>query len=60
MAPAREPPGISGVIYGEEYATSDLGSWLPIPDTGSGGSHVFAVPMAGKEALFIRLVVIAE
>ncbi|MFD0894047.1 choice-of-anchor D domain-containing protein [Luteolibacter ambystomatis] len=56
-----EPTGIDGIIYGAEY-TSNLspGSWLPVADTGTGGNHIFSVPMAGNPGLFIRLVVTAE
>ncbi len=51
-----EPSGVSGVTYGAEW-TSDLTSptWTPVTDTGSGTTHTFSVPLAGKTKVFMRL-----
>ncbi len=51
-----EPSGVGGVTYGAEW-TSDLTSptWTPVTDTGSGTTHTFSVPLAGKTKVFMRL-----
>ncbi len=53
-----EPEGLSGIIYGAQYGTSlNTGSWLSIPDTGSGRTHIFSVPIGTNPSLFMRLTV---
>lgn len=54
-----QPASVSGVTYGAQWnATLQPGGWNDIPDTGSGMTHVFSVPVnpgSGHEArLFIR------
>jgi hypothetical protein len=50
------PPGVSGVSYGAKWnATLGADGWQTIPDTGSGGSHLFSLPTSGKSRVFIRL-----
>jgi hypothetical protein len=53
-----EPAGVIGVTYGAK-ATTDLGtaSWEAVPDTGSGGEHIFSVPIDASPKLFMRLTV---
>ena len=42
--------------YGAEWSTNLLGgSWTPITDTGTGGTHTFSVPIGSNQTLFIRL-----
>jgi hypothetical protein len=48
-----EPVGITGVTYGAETSIN-LISWLPVPDTGSGGTHTFQQPAGGEPRLFMR------
>ena len=51
-----EPAGIAGVTYGADWSpTLDPGSWLPLPDTGSGGNHIFSVPIGSYSEMFMRL-----
>lgn len=55
-----QPAGVTGVTYGASYSASLLpGSWISIPDTGTGGNHVFSAPVGGETELFIRLEVTA-
>lgn len=50
-----QPDGVSGVTYGAEWSTSlTTGSWTSIPDTGSGGTHLFSVPTTGQDRIFLR------
>lgn len=56
-----EPAGVSGVTYGAQMRTSlDAGSWQPVLDTGSGGEHIFSVPVGTNPQLFMRLTVTAQ
>lgn len=51
-----QPAGVSGVIYSAEWSITLLpGSWTPIFDSGSGGTHTFSVLIGGNQNLFIRL-----
>ncbi|WP_395736824.1 beta strand repeat-containing protein [Prosthecobacter sp.] len=55
-----EPGGVSGVTYSAQWSeTLQPGGWTSIPDTGSGSTHIFSVPVtpgSGHEAkVFIRL-----
>ena len=52
----NEPAGITGIIYGAEYS-SDLVNWFPATDSGSGGTHIFSVPIGSNTKLFMRAVV---
>jgi uncharacterized delta-60 repeat protein len=53
-----QPGGVSSILYGAEWSTTMAeGSWTAIPDTGTGGQHVFSVPMAGEPRLCVRLTV---
>ena len=53
-----EPAGVTGVTYGAEWtSTLEVGSWLPVTDTGSGSLHVFSLPMSGNPRVFMRLTV---
>ena len=56
-----EPAGITGVTYGADWSPAlAAGSWLPVPDTGSGGTHTFSVPIGSHTEMFIRLKVIIQ
>ena len=51
-----EPVGMNGITYGADWSpTMNLGSWLPVPDTGSGGVHTFSVPIGSNNTMFMRL-----
>ncbi len=53
-----QPAGVSGITYGAEWSsTLAAGSWTPIPDTGSGSTHTFNVPVGGNPRMFMRYVV---
>lgn len=56
-----EPSGVTGVTYGAQHSASlQSGSWTPVPDTGSGTTHVFSVTVGeGEAAGFIQLSVTA-
>lgn len=54
---AYTPPGsVTGVTYGAQHST-DLVTWTPIPDSGSGSSHVFRIDTTGKPRCYFRHVV---
>lgn len=55
-----QPAGVSGVTYSAQWSANlQPGGWTDIPDTGSGTTHIFSVPVtpgSGHEArVFIRL-----
>ena len=51
-----EPAGVSGVTYGAQVcADTCTGKWQPVPDTGSGGEHIFSVPVGNHPRQFMRL-----
>ena len=53
-----QPVGVSGISYGAEVSPSLLpDSWLPVPDSGTGNTHIFRAPMGSNSQLFIRLLV---
>jgi len=53
-----EPAGGTGLTYGAEWsATLEPGSWLPIPDTGSDGTHLFSISIGSNAKIFMRLTV---
>ena len=53
-----QPGGVSGITYGAEWSTTLLpGSWTPITDTGTGGTHTFSVPIGTNDRMFMRIVV---
>ena len=51
-----QPAGVSGITYGAQWRP-DLaaGTWLPVPDTGSGNAHIFSVPISVNPRIFMRL-----
>ncbi len=52
-----QPAGVSGITYGAEWSPSLApGSWMPIPDTGSGSVHTFSVSAADQRK-FLRLTI---
>ena len=53
-----QPAGVSGITYGAEWSTTlAAGSWTPIPDTGTGTTHTFNVPVGTNVGTFMRYVV---
>ena len=55
-----KPAGISGILYGAEWsATLEPGSWQEVPDSGSGDTHTFSMPLDTGPRLFMRLKVTA-
>ena len=48
-----EAAGVTGVTYGAQWST-DLVTWNAISDTGSNGTHIFSVSMAGQPKMFLR------
>ena len=56
-----EPRRVAGSVnYRAEWSTTlSSGIWLPVPDTGTGGTHTFSIPTADRTKIFIRLVVVA-
>jgi len=51
-----EPPGIGGIAYSAEWTISlNPPSWQPVPDTGSGTTHIFNVAMGNLPSLFMHL-----
>jgi hypothetical protein len=52
---------VVGITYGAEWSrTMESGSWMEVPDTGSGTEHVFSVPVEAEPRVFMRLKVRAE
>ena len=49
------PAGAGGITYGAQSST-DLVTWTPVPDTGSGLNHFFQVNVTGSH-LFMRHVI---
>jgi hypothetical protein len=45
--------GAGGVTYGAQSST-DLVTWTPITDTGSGSNHIFTVSTTSQRKIFIR------
>jgi len=55
-----QPPGVSGVTYKAQWsATMAPGSWTLIPDTGTGTTHTFNLPIGTNTRLFLQYVVTA-
>ncbi len=52
-----QPSNIGGITYGAQYTMSLNSGWTSVPDTGGGTIHIFSVPIALREKLFLRLVV---
>ncbi|MCF7732604.1 MAG: PQQ-binding-like beta-propeller repeat protein [Akkermansiaceae bacterium] len=51
-----QPAGVAGVSYAAEWSATLLpGSWQPVPDTGTGGEHVFVLPTGDAPKGFMRL-----
>jgi hypothetical protein len=51
-----QPTGVSGIIYGAEWSTTLApGSWQSITDSGTGGQHLFSVPVGSNNRLYLRL-----
>ena len=58
VASFAQPAGVSGVIYGAEWSPTLVGgTWTPVPDSGTGGAHVFSVPIGSNQKMFMRLLV---
>ena len=53
----NQPAGVNGVTYGAQWSR-DLGAWSPVADSGSGGSHTFAVSKLGENRIFFRYQII--
>ncbi len=53
-----QPPGVSGITYGAEWTTDlAVSPWILIPDTGTGGTHTFSVPIGPDPRKFFRFTV---
>jgi hypothetical protein len=53
-----EPAGIAGVIYGAQCTNSlSPENWTAVPDSGSGTTHIFSVPLNGNTSMFMQLTV---
>ena len=56
-----QPARAEGIRYGAEWsATLQPGSWVEIPDTGTGDGHCFSMPTDGRARGFMRLKVTRE
>ena len=53
-----QPAGVSGITYSARWRP-DLaaGSWLPVPDTGTGNVHIFSVAISPNPRIFMQLTV---
>lgn len=51
--------GITGVTYGAQ-TSENLGTWSPVPDTGTGGVHTFSQADESKSRRYMRLTVTAS
>jgi len=54
-----QPPNVEGIIYGAKSSPNML-DWLPVPDTGSGGTHEFFVPFDVNRRMFLFMTVTPE
>ena len=53
-----QPAGVSGITYRAEWsATLATASWIPVPDTGTGMTHTFTIPIGSNTRMFMRFVV---
>jgi hypothetical protein len=52
-----QPAGVTGVTYGAQFSTN-LITWNPVTDTGTGGVHTFSVNVAGQSKVFFRYQII--
>lgn len=53
-----QPAGVSGITYTAQWSPSMLpGSWTSIPDTGTGGAHLFTIPAGAGPRKFFRYTV---
>ena len=52
----NQPAGVTGVTYGAQTST-DLLTWSPVTDTGSGSVHTFSTSTVGQSKLFFRYVI---
>jgi len=51
---------VTGITYGAEWSTTlRSDDWHPITDTGTGGQHVFVLPMGADPRKFVRLKITA-
>ncbi len=46
--------GVAGVTYGAEWSTN-LATWTPLADAGTGLRHIFSVATTGQSKIFVRL-----
>jgi hypothetical protein len=54
----EHPAGVTGITYGAEWTpTMAAGSWMPVPDTGSGSVHIFSVLIGAETKGFMRVIV---
>lgn len=54
-----QPSNVNDVVYGLEWSpTMQPGSWLPVPDTGSGMLHTFTMSTASRSRAFFRFVIV--
>ena len=47
------PSGMGCITYEAAWST-DLIQWFPIPDTGTGNTHIFSVPVGNNPQMFLR------
>jgi len=51
-----QPAGVTNINYGAEWSATLLpDSWTEIPDTGTGGAHIFSLPVDAAPQRFMRL-----
>jgi alpha-tubulin suppressor-like RCC1 family protein len=51
-----QPAGVTGISYGAEWSSTLLpGSWTEVADSGAGDEHLFSVPVAANDKLFLRV-----
>jgi hypothetical protein len=52
----NRPQGVAGIEYGAEWSPNlQPGSWLEVPDSGSGDQHVFSMLVDTAPSMFLRL-----
>jgi len=50
------PAGVTNITYGAEWSATLLpGSWIDVPDTGTGGGHILSLPVDAAPQRFLRL-----
>jgi hypothetical protein len=54
-----QPAGVAAVNYGVQWSRN-LASWSPVPNSGSGGNHIFSVSRLGESRMYFRYQIVVD